>query len=154
MRLGVQIEGSGDSRRDFLNDVVNTTGSVFLGVTLGCARCHDHKYDPISHKDFYRIEAFFAPTHQPTPASNQNSGKLWLTDVPFTPYELPNLNPKIWKRKSQGWDDKLANWKKSGEEFKKKLKERTEGQLNYVLTSPQDLKDWALSGLKLSLIHI
>ena len=148
MRLGVQIEGSGDSRRDFLNDVVNTTGSVFLGVTLGCARCHDHKYDPISHKDFYRIEAFFAPTHQPTPASNQNSGKLWLTDVPFTPYELPNLNPKIWKRKSQGWDDKLANWKKSGEEFKKKLKERTEGQLNYVLTSPQDLKDWALSGLK------
>ena len=103
MRLGVQIEGSGDSRRDFLNDVVNTTGSVFLGVTLGCARCHDHKYDPISHKDFYRIEAFFAPTHQPTPASNQNSGKLWLTDVPFTPYELPNLNPKIWKRKSQGW---------------------------------------------------
>jgi hypothetical protein len=42
LNLQVDIEGSGDERRDFLTDVVNTTGSVFLGVTLGCARCHDH----------------------------------------------------------------------------------------------------------------
>jgi hypothetical protein len=49
-------------RQDFLNDITSTVGSVFLGMTTGCAQCHDHKYDPISHKDYYRLQAFFAGT--------------------------------------------------------------------------------------------
>ncbi len=40
-------------------DRVNTTGTVWLGTTLGCAQCHNHKYDPFSQKDYYRIFAFF-----------------------------------------------------------------------------------------------
>src|SRR5438552_7375590 len=40
-------------------DEVSTTGTVFLGLTVGCARCHDHKYDPVRQKDFYQLFAFF-----------------------------------------------------------------------------------------------
>ncbi len=47
-------------RQDELTDMVNTTGTAFLGLTLGCARCHTHKFDPILQKDFYALQAIFA----------------------------------------------------------------------------------------------
>ncbi|MCI0337098.1 MAG: DUF1549 and DUF1553 domain-containing protein [Acidobacteria bacterium] len=49
-------------RQDVLNDITDTVGGVFLGTTIGCARCHNHKYDPILQKDYYRLQAFFAAT--------------------------------------------------------------------------------------------
>lgn len=49
------------ARQTMLNDMTGTVGSVFLGMSLGCAECHDHKFDPILQKDFYRLQAFFAP---------------------------------------------------------------------------------------------
>ena len=47
-------------RQDELADMVNTTGTAFLGLTIGCARCHNHKFDPILQKDYYAIQAVFA----------------------------------------------------------------------------------------------
>ncbi len=44
---------------EYVVDRVNTTATVFLGLTMGCARCHDHKYDPITQRDYYRFFAFF-----------------------------------------------------------------------------------------------
>jgi hypothetical protein len=46
---------------NILNDVTDVTGEVFLGLGLSCARCHDHKFDPLLQKDYYRLQAFFAP---------------------------------------------------------------------------------------------
>src|SRR5439155_13353281 len=47
-------------RMDELHDMVSTTGSAFLGLTVGCARCHNHKFDPISQVDYYALQAVFA----------------------------------------------------------------------------------------------
>jgi hypothetical protein len=49
-------------RQELLFDITDTTGSVFLGLTFGCAKCHDHKFDPILQKDYYRLQAFYANT--------------------------------------------------------------------------------------------
>ena len=50
------------TRQLFLDDVTHATGTAFLGLTLGCARCHDHKFDPIPTKDYYSMQAAFATT--------------------------------------------------------------------------------------------
>lgn len=47
-------------RQDELADMINTMGTAFLGLTIGCARCHSHKFDPISQRDYYSLQAVFA----------------------------------------------------------------------------------------------
>lgn len=49
-------------RQEQLNDITDAVGYAFLGVTVACARCHDHKFDPILHKDYYRLQSFFVNT--------------------------------------------------------------------------------------------
>ena len=46
---------------EILDNLTDITGDVFLGVSVSCAKCHDHKFDPISQKDYYALRAFFAP---------------------------------------------------------------------------------------------
>ncbi|MCP4172146.1 MAG: DUF1553 domain-containing protein [Fuerstiella sp.] len=50
-----------ERRHTLLNETTSTVGEVVLGLQIGCARCHDHKYDPISQADFYRLRAIFEP---------------------------------------------------------------------------------------------
>ena len=49
-----------NQRADELHDIVGVTGTAFLGLTLGCARCHDHKFDPVPQRDYFAVKAVFA----------------------------------------------------------------------------------------------
>ena len=68
LRLGTWDDEPADpfaDRYDQLDDVLGTTASAFLGLTLRCARCHDHKFEPLSQKDYYGILAVFTPLKRP-----------------------------------------------------------------------------------------
>ncbi len=68
LRLAPFTEPRGDeTRHELLSEMTSTVSSVFLGLTIGCAQCHDHKYDAISIDDFYRMQAFFSTVQIPPP---------------------------------------------------------------------------------------
>ena len=64
---GMSVEAV--TRQLFLDDVTHATASTFLGLTLGCAKCHDHKFDPLPTRDYYRMQAVFASTEFARPAA-------------------------------------------------------------------------------------
>jgi hypothetical protein len=93
-------------RQEILNDITDTTASVFLGVTLGCARCHDHKFDPLKQTDYYRIQAFFAG-YRPV-------------DVPIgAPEKVAEFT-----RRQQQWDSATAELRRKMAELEKPFHEK------------------------------
>ncbi|WP_232102585.1 PSD1 and planctomycete cytochrome C domain-containing protein [Gimesia aquarii] len=70
-----------ESRIDYVIDRVNTTGTVWLGLTLGCCQCHSHKFDPVSQADFYSLFAFFN--------SIDEDGKAGTRAKPYLKYKSP-----------------------------------------------------------------
>jgi mono/diheme cytochrome c family protein/cytochrome c553 len=63
LRLGPQSGGGSErGRQESLDDIIGTTTLTFMGLTVSCARCHDHKFDPIPQKDYYRLQAVFYNT--------------------------------------------------------------------------------------------
>lgn len=68
-RLGTVRRNAGNqkvasSRNEVLTERTDIIGAAFLGLTVGCARCHDHKFDPIPQVDYYRMQAFLGETHE------------------------------------------------------------------------------------------
>lgn len=86
-----QVKGSdpklGQAQRmNELDDMINTTGTAFLGLTTGCARCHNHKFDPISQRDYYSMQAVFAGV---------GHGDRALSPPPETAGRLAKLDAEI-----------------------------------------------------------
>lgn len=65
LNLGAKVLAEPDKERlvmDIIDEQIDTVGKTFMGLTLGCARCHEHKFDPISHEDYYALAAIFKST--------------------------------------------------------------------------------------------
>jgi hypothetical protein len=75
LTLGNRFE---NSKNDIINDRIDVTTKAFLGLTVSCARCHDHKFDPIPTADYYSLYDVFANTFEP-------KEEAWLHPVPKTP---------------------------------------------------------------------
>ena len=63
LALGVKIEAEQDpvkKRSDIVDEQIDTIGRAFMGVTVGCARCHDHKFDPFTTEDYYAMAGILA----------------------------------------------------------------------------------------------
>ncbi len=93
---------------EYVVDRVDTTGTVWLGLTIGCARCHEHKYDPISQKEYYELFAYFNQVPE--------KGRVWkegnappyvLSPTPTQQMELRARDEQIAAAKND-WEDQAA----------------------------------------------
>lgn len=103
-------------RIDSVFDRVATTGTVWLGLSIGCAQCHDHKFDPIDHQEYYRMFAFLNNQDEPTLKVYQAD-----VDVEGLNKELKQLNAKLSAHIAESAEE-LATWEAEQEpESRKKF---------------------------------
>ncbi len=112
-RLNMVTREGGAQPKEYLAkygaDRARTVGMAWMGLTVGCAECHDHKFDPFSTKDFYSLKAFFADVRQWGVYSDYKYTpnpdlKNWSNDHPFPPEEVvesPYLQRRIEKLRGQ-----------------------------------------------------
>ncbi len=148
----INLEGGVDFeqyRVEAVVDRVSTTGRVFLGLTLGCARCHDHKYDPISQREFYELYAFFNSIDELGGEFSDEEGRARAFE-PIQEFGTPEQYAQRDAVKEQ-----LVRLKKELDEYEESLQERyregavsdeersklTEGTLTALRTEPQQRTD-------------
>jgi hypothetical protein len=88
---GIDVE---EARFETLVDRVNTTGTVWLGTTVACAQCHNHKFDPVSQKDYYRLLAFFDNARYAVHGEGEKVVDRWIVEP-----ELELATPEQAKRR-------------------------------------------------------
>jgi hypothetical protein len=103
-----------------IEDSIDTTGRAFLGLTLRCARCHDHKFDPVTKEDYYALYGFFASTVYPYPGSEEYKSK----DLPRQNF-APLVYGEELSSKLKDYDCRLGKLK---EELREKELSTSEGK--------------------------
>ena len=103
-------------RQDILNDITDTTAAAFLGITLGCAKCHDHKTDPVTQRDYYRFQAFFAG--------------FWPVDAPL----LSSDQKAAAEHQHAEWDAKTADLRRQVAELEKPIRDKATAKERHRFT--------------------
>ncbi len=106
-------------RVEYVADRVETTSNVWLGLTVGCARCHDHKYDPIKQREFYQLFAFFnnIPDERGFVYNFGNEKPFIKAPLPDQEAELARLGAlrdaaaARWQSQAKAFDKALRQWK-------------------------------------------
>jgi hypothetical protein len=112
------LEGEAQKRANHLDDMIAATASAFLGLTVHCARCHDHKFDPIQQKDYYRLQAAFAGVW--------HDGRVWAEKDEIAAYEAA---AKPLRQKIRQADGGLEALRKAATERVETRKEEILGRL-------------------------
>jgi hypothetical protein len=102
-----------------IENTLDTIGKGLLGMSIGCARCHDHKFDPISKEDYYGLYGYFASTQYPHAGTEHGRGQDNL--VPLTPDLRAFDEARAWMNR---WHELYNGWRKDGKkENEAKIKE-------------------------------
>jgi hypothetical protein len=102
-----------ESRINQVFDRVNTTAAIWLGVTLECAQCHDHKYDPFSQEEYYRFAAYFNSTE----AEAERANPKVPSSIKFIGPSM-NLSHDPWETERKRVDQSLSDARKDVKKFK------------------------------------
>jgi hypothetical protein len=113
----ITIEGGvidEEYRTEYVIDRLNTTATVWMGLTVGCARCHDHKFDPISQTEFYQLTAFFNQVKERGlngfEPMQQIVSPLAEPLDPTIKKQMDSLQQKIAKLNNEPTSDEIADW--------------------------------------------
>ena len=149
------------SRYEQLDDIVHTMGTSMLGLTIGCARCHDHKYDPLPISDYYRLVSCFSETgfqnhaHDPNPSKTRAEKKkfdtahqkLVASRTKFEQEILPSrLADWLASREEPGDPETLSPWSHIGpfgaSDFKKAYHEAFAPEQEIDLAKSYEDRKW------------
>ncbi|MEZ6041228.1 MAG: DUF1553 domain-containing protein [Planctomycetaceae bacterium] len=122
LMIGVKMLSERDKNKltmDVVDEQIDTTGKAFLGMTLGCARCHDHKFDPVPTKDYYSLAGIFRSTVTLEGESQQYVSTWVETPLPVSPEEAQRIADHEQHIKEA--KTRLANAKKQQQELEKKV---------------------------------
>ncbi len=132
-------------------DRVNTTGAVWLGLTVGCTQCHDHKYDPISQKDFYQLYAFFnGVAEKGLDGSRGNAAPVMSVGTLAQNQEITKLTSAIDDIEKQlvaantSWDAAQLTWEKE------QTNRPDAGHVQWIAAEPREIK--SSGGAKLDVL--
>jgi mono/diheme cytochrome c family protein len=135
-RLGLWDDEPADrlqARYDWLDDIVSTTGQVFLGLTINCARCHDHKIDPLPQRDYYGMLAFF---HNITPMGERQMNPAFIEQ----PLPVDGTSPAEFLHQAKERDRRRAEARANLDAINKRIKEHGEQALDDL--TRHDLASW------------
>ena len=104
-------------RQDELADMVNTTATAFLGLTVGCARCHNHKFDPILQEDYYAFQAVFSGVQHGERMVRDGMSERFLERLDSVKTQLASAEYRLTKLRKQAASTDLSNVADSGDQL-------------------------------------